>query len=149
MLDGGMWKPMETLRIGDTVLTVEAGELLPTKVLGFLDKRINGKHDYIKLILDTDRSLFISKTHVMFIQDKDNTMRSILAKDARLGDSVFIKDINKVSLARIVDMTMERKTGAYVPLTDAGTLLVDGVLVSCYTNTPHHWFIHLLSAPLR
>lgn len=148
VLEGGLQRPMETLRIGDTVLTVEAGELVPTTVLGFLDKRINQKYDFIKLILEGERSLFISQTHAMFIQDKDSRMRSIMAKDAKLGDSVFIKDLNEVTLARIVDMTMEEKLGAYVPLTTAGTLLVDGVLVSCYTNT-HHWLAHLALTPLR
>jgi len=139
---------MESLRIGDTVLTVEGGKIVPTKVLGFLDKRINHKYDFIKLILDGEKSLHISQTHVMFIQGKDGTMKSILAKDAKLGDLVFVKHFTDITLARIVDMTLEDKTGAYVPLTDAGTLLVDDVLVSCYTNSKH-WISHLALSPLR
>ena len=51
-------------------------------------------------------------------------------------------------LGQITDILVHPKQGAYVPITDAGTLLVDGVLVSCYTNTDH-WMAHAALAPLR
>ena len=60
------------------------------------------------------------------------------------GDMVVTE--NGFSQVKLVTVVV--KSGAYVPLTDAGTLMVDGVLVSCYTNAPH-WLAHTVLAPLR
>ena len=148
VLEGGKQRKMEDLRVGDMILTVENGEVVPTEVLGFLDKWIDRTADYLNIMLEGGRSLYISRIHVMFIQGDDNKARNVLAKDAFPGDVVIIQDGDKISSAMIIDITMEEKRGAYVPLTDAGTLLVDGVLVSCYTNTDH-WLAHTALAPLR
>ena len=51
-------------------------------------------------------------------------------------------------MSSVVEINIEEKTGAYVPLTEAGTMIVDGVLVSCYTNT-NHFLAHIVLAPLR
>lgn len=147
-LDGGKVRPMEDLRLGDDILTVKDGKLVSTKVLGFLDKRINQTTGYLKLIVEDGRSLFISPSHAMFIKGEGSTIKSILAKDAQLGDLVFLQDNLDIVVTKINDISVHTKQGAYVPLTDAGTLLVDGILVSCYTNTDH-WMAHAALAPLR
>ena len=139
---------MTDLRLGDDIMTVKDGKLVSTKVLGFLDKRINHTTDYLKLVVEDGKSLFISPNHAMFIKEEGNTVKSILAKDAQLGDLVFLQDNMDIVLAQINDILLHLKQGAYVPLTDAGTLLVDGILVSCYTNT-NHWMAHAALAPLR
>ena len=38
--------------------------------------------------------------------------------------------------------------GAFVPLTAEGTIVVDGVLASCYASFDHDW-AHLLTTPIR
>ena len=38
--------------------------------------------------------------------------------------------------------------GAFVPLTVEGTIVVDGVLASCYASFDHDW-AHLLTTPFR
>jgi hypothetical protein len=147
MINGEM-KKMENLRIGDVIMTVKNGEMVPTKVLGFLDKRINQTTVYLEVILDDNRSLFISPRHTMFIVRDENTLQSILAKDVGVGDTVIVDTGKEAKFGRVKDVRMEHKKGAYVPLTDLGTLLVDGVLVSSYTNT-NHWLAHNALAPLR
>jgi len=148
MTNGEEFKKMENLRIGDVIMTVKNGEIVPTKVLGFLDKRINQTTVYLELILEDKRSLFISPRHTMFIVRDENTLRSILAKDVGVGDTVIVDTGKEPKLGRVKDVRMKHKKGAYVPLTDIGTLLVDGVLVSSYTNT-NHWLAHIAFAPLR
>ena len=39
-------------------------------------------------------------------------------------------------------------TGAYVPLTREGNVIVDGILASCYPSVDHH-LAHLSTAPIR
>jgi len=141
-------KKMEKLRIGDVIMTVENGEIVPTKVLGFLDKRINQTTFYLEVIMDDNRTLSISPRHTMFTVRNGNVLQSILAKDVGIGDMVIVDTGKEVKFGRVKDLRMEHKKGAYVPLTDTGTLLVEGVLVSSYTNT-NHWLAHIALAPLR
>ena len=148
LLEDGLMKRMEELRIGDTIRTVENGDLVSTEVLGFLDKRLHSMGEYLSISLEDGKSLSISGRHVMFIHGEDNTVKSILAKDVTISDMVYVQYGEKTGMTRVVDIILEQKTGAYVPLTMAGTLLVDGVLVSSYTNTGH-WLAHTAMAPLR
>ena len=43
--------------------------------------------------------------------------------------------------------------GYYAPVTMSGTIIVDGIVASCYTRYKDlqlpHWLLHLLAAPLR
>jgi len=146
--NGGETKKITNLRIGDIIMTVENGEMMPTKVLGFLEKMINQTAVYLEIILDNDRSLFISARHTMFIITNENRLRSVLAKDVSIGDLLILSTGKEVQFGRVQEVRMENKKGAYVPLTDIGTLLVDGVLVSSYANT-NHWLAHIALTPLR
>ena len=40
-------------------------------------------------------------------------------------------------------------SGAYSPLTKEGTIIVDGVLSSCYAHSPDHDVAHFVLTPLR
>ena len=39
--------------------------------------------------------------------------------------------------------------GAYVPLTDEGSIIVDGILASCYPSSVDHNLAHLSMGPIR
>ena len=51
--------------------------------------------------------------------------------------------------AAVTDRVAEAALGLFNPHTASGTLLVDGVLVSAYTEAVHPTVAHLLLAPLR
>merc|ERR1711890_226352 len=144
MLEGGEKKSMEDIRVGDVIVSMDSGKLVSTIVLGFLDKRINQTTKYLNINIEDGESLFISPTHAIFIKGDDNSIKSVLAKEVNPGDMVVTE--NGFSQVKLVTLVV--KSGAYVPLTDAGTLMVDGVLVSSYTNAPH-WLAHIVLAPLR
>ena len=40
-------------------------------------------------------------------------------------------------------------SGAFRPITMEGTIIVDGVLASCYAHSPDHDLAHFAMAPLR
>merc|ERR1712055_348614 len=62
--------------------------------------------------------------------------------------TIHTEDGNKVTKSRVLHIEAGEKEGAYVPLTEHGTLLVDGVLCSSFANVPHG-IAQLLAAPLR
>ena len=80
----------------------------------------------------------------MFVNDYED----VLAEDVNIGDSVIVEDGDYANKSRVVKIEAEKLNGAYVPLTEHGTLLVDGVLCSSYANAPHD-AAHALMTPAR
>lgn len=143
-LVGGITKRMDQLRIGDIVMTLGQNDKLETtEVLGFLDKKKNNTGKYLNLITEDGSSLFISDRHTMFVRE-DGITKSVFGQDVKKGDQVIVS----TGFSTVKEILVDYKTGAYVPLTSAGTLLVDGVLVSSYTNMDHY-LAHKLATPVR
>ena len=139
---------VKELRVGNRILTLDHGVPVTTVVLGFLEKKTLSKGIYLRISLKNGLTLSISPTHVMFVLTENNFIKDVFAKDIFVGDVVYALNNRKGELVEVVNITKIQMTGAYVPLTDTGTLIVDGVLVSCYTNT-YHWLAHSILAPFR
>merc|ERR1719187_1973809 len=77
-----------------------------------------------------------------------NNFEDVMAKDVNIGDLVIVQDGDYVNKSLVVKIEAEKLDGAYVPLTEHGTLLVDGVLASSYANGPHD-VAHVLLTPAR
>jgi len=134
---------MADLKTGDSIMTIVDGELTSTEVLGFLFKK-HGSGAYLTIHTEDGGKVSISGTHVMFV----NNYEDVMAENVNIGDMVIIKDGNNVTKSRVVKIEAEEQEGAYVPLTEQGTLLVDGVLCSSFANVPHD-IAQFLAAPLR
>ncbi|KAG7165954.1 Desert hedgehog protein A-like [Homarus americanus] len=120
----GAHTTMDRLRTGDQVLAVdESGEVVPSTVLGFMDRRPQETALYVTLRTASGQNLTLSPNHVLF-KSAPNSSHPI---------SVFGSDVN---------------IGAYVPLTKEGTLLVEGMMVSCYASYSHS-LAHSFLAPAR
>ena len=139
---------MEDLKVGDVVMTVEDDELVATIVIGFLDRRVTENLMYLKVSIGNGTQLKMSKTHVIFVINNEGQIISKLGKDLRVGEHVTSVHNSLLQTSQIVGITSSSHVGVYVPLTDRGTILVDGVLVSCYTNVDHS-LAHLAFAPAR
>merc|ERR1719309_486972 len=132
---------MTNLKTGDSIMTIVDGKLTSTEVLGFLFKNY-GSGAYLTIHTKEGNKISLSGTHVMFVNDYED----VLAEDVNIGDSVIIEVGEFVNKSRVVKIEAEKLDGAYVPLTERGTLLVDGVLTSCYTNGDHY-VAHALMTP--
>jgi len=134
---------MTNLKTGDSIMTIVDGKLTSTEVLGFLFKEY-GSGNYLTIHTEDGNKVSLSGTHVIFI----NNHEDVLAEDVNIGDSVIVQDGDYVNKSRVVKIEAEKLDGAYVPLTEHGTLLVDGVLCSSFANVPHD-IAQLLAAPMR
>jgi hypothetical protein len=119
-LEAGKWVDvlMQDISIGDTVMDGEGRE---TKVLSWLHKDPDTLVKYFDIA-----GLRISPDHL--VKTPDGFQK---AKDAQ---TVFLygKETNAVRRSFYTK-------GMYAPLTESGTLLVDGFSVSCYANIRWQW----------
>jgi len=134
---------MADLKTGDSIITIMDGKLTSTKVLGFMYKKY-GSGAYLTIHTEDGNKVSISGTHVMFV----NNYEDVMAENVNIGDMVIIKDGNNVTKSRVINIEAGEQEGAYVPLTEHGTLLVDGVLCSSFANVPHG-IAQLMAAPMR
>merc|ERR1711970_347974 len=147
-LSSGETRPMRDVKTGDSVMTMVEGRMTTTKVLGFVAKSVSSSTKYLNIRTEDGRSLSISQTHVMFVSDPYGNSKDVMAKDVNIGDRVMVQDGDHVKKSVVVEIGLEAMVGAYVPLTEHGTLMVDDVLCSCYTNCDHPT-VHLLFSPAR
>ncbi|VDP09656.1 unnamed protein product [Soboliphyme baturini] len=165
------FKRMDELRIGDTVADVDAtGRVTQTKVYAWL-RLDRVQHEFVHIRTESGRSLRLTPNHLIFRQLRGSTATShgcmgasateheaVLASELNVGDTVFSATAEPFSSYECDNVTSVKNVqafGAYAPATMSGTLLVDGVHVSCYTSywlkdTIGHYFIHrVIMAPLR
>lgn len=60
-----------------------------------------------------------------------------------------IKSNGSFRSVRVVEIKSEMRVSAYAPLTNAGTIIVDGVVVSCYAHMVNQNLAHLGFLPVR
>lgn len=151
-------KEMKSLRPGDSVLTLtNKGQKVFTEVITFLHYHPDHDGSYIVLKSESGRSLTVSPNHLIYTtcaedgemkQDKleiEATYAGIL----KGGDKIIFVSQDKIETVSIESVRHVRSYGLYAPLTRSGTIVVDGVLASCYANFPNQRVAHTALAPLR
>ncbi|XP_063777964.1 sonic hedgehog protein [Pseudophryne corroboree] len=156
-MEGGGNKSVRDLRPGDRVLAAdEEGNLVYSDFLTFIDKQESLKMlFYVIETSDPKESIRLTAAHLVFLsQSPTNATRSIksvFASNIRPGDKVFIVDQGMMGLkvVNVERVYLEEDTGAYAPLTSHGTVVINGVLASCYAVIEEHNWAHAAFAPLR
>ncbi|XP_041834762.1 indian hedgehog B protein-like [Melanotaenia boesemani] len=161
MLESGAQKLMEDLRPGDRVLAAsgsDGGELVFSEVLTFLDRDLTTHRLFYTLQTEAGAQLSLTTSHLVFVSEGNcsegavparHTFRTVYAGSARPGQCVLVS-VGKVGrLSRISRVSMRMRRGVFAPLTRQGTVVVDGVVASCYAVVDQHWLAHWAFAPLR
>jgi len=125
---------MKNAKVGDNVMVDEEGNY--GKIYSF-GHYLPGKKitDYIH-IESTDperRPLVLSGAHMVFIK-KEGKRIAIRSDQIMMGDKL-ISIVSDSSSSFVVSRILKNKkgvTGAYAPFTNTGTIVVNGVVASCY-----------------
>lgn len=158
MLADGKSKPLKELQVGDKVLaTDQQGNLVTSDFLMFLDQDQQIKREFH--VLQTDephRRLTLTPAHLVFVVDSSNTnsssIRAVFASNVHLGQwlvAVGIDQTDHLIPARVTKIYVDHYEGSYAPVTSHGTIVVDGVLASCYAVVEDHDLAHWVFAPVR
>lgn len=91
----------------------------------------------------SDHQLALSPKHYVIVAPDQQLVQ---ARRVRLGQLVHLAD---GTTSPVVAKTVERRTGLFNPHTLDGTIVVDGVLASCYTGSVEPATAHALLWPLR
>ncbi|MFT7812298.1 indian hedgehog protein-like [Arapaima gigas] len=97
------------------------------------------------------RTLTLTAAHLLFVADNVTDMVAVFASEVRPGQTVLIVDelLGRLRPAAVERVYTEEHGGAFAPVTTEGTLVVDGVLASCYAVIWDHTWAHWALAPVR
>ncbi|XP_005732645.1 desert hedgehog protein [Pundamilia nyererei] len=152
---GGMQKSLSSLTPGDRVMALSGtGQVVYSQVLLFLHRDQQSWSAFLSLETEHGHRLALTPNHLVFLdphcRQENSEYQPQFASRVRQGDCVLIhKAEQQVHASQIISVSLTESVGVYAPLTDAGTLFVDGVLASSYALVEDHRLAHWAFGPLR
>ena len=142
------------LKYGDMVKTFDAqsNKSTFTKFLNYLHTDKSAKVEYLSIRTESaDKDLIISPLHLIaHISKETRKLEFVFAKELKLDDQLVVETTNgERKHDRCTKIESIQDKGAYAPLTESGTIMVNNVLASCYANTYNHELAHLVFKPVR
>ncbi|GLD46080.1 desert hedgehog protein [Lates japonicus] len=152
---GGGQKSLSSLAPGDRVMALSGtGQVVFSQVILFLHRDQESWSTFLSLETEDGHRLALTPHHLVFLaphcRSDSSEYQAQFASRAKAGDCVLIHAAEgPVRPSRIISVSVEESMGVYAPLTEAGTLFVDGVLASSYALVEHHRLAHWAFLPLR
>lgn len=136
-LESGKVKNLDQLEVGDKV-RVGSNEF--SEVYFFSTQLPESSTKFVKIVTDT-AVLSLTSGHYLYANGE-----LTLAEDVKVNDIVVLSNGTK---ANVKQVDSSWANGLYAPHTLNGDIVVDGVLVSTYTDAVHPQLAHALLSPLR
>ncbi|XP_005995834.1 indian hedgehog protein [Latimeria chalumnae] len=155
MLEGGHRKRVSELAAGDRVLArSDSGEMVYSDFMAFLDKDSSAtKLFYVVETQDPPRRLLLTAAHLVFVAHNVTAewgnAQTVFASSVQPGQYILTEENCGLRWAMVTAVSMEEDLGAFAPLTRHGTVVVDGVLASCFAMVEDHSLAQLAFAPFR
>jgi len=109
--------------------------------------------EFIQLRCEDGSQLDISPEHLLF-KSVNGRAKPVPAKSIEIGESLFRISLQPQEKGIYRSKVLEIKScvtmsGVYAPLTQSGTLIVNGFFVSCYSHVKSHQTAHRAMGLLR
>lgn len=136
---------MDMLQLGMEVLTLnQDGKLVYSPVIAFLDLDSERESKYTTIETEDGTMLTLTRSHLIHsipqgnhaVLKNPNKALPVFASKVKVNDYVYVtsEEHPQLQLSRVVKVDNAKQRGNYAPLTLEGTIIVDGVLVSCYAQ---------------
>ena len=152
---GGGKKTLASLVPGERVMALsDAGRVVYSPVILFLHREQQRRSTFLALQTADGHRLVLTPHHLVFLASQYNLRhgeyKARFASRAQKGDYVLIHGSgDQVRPSRIISISVEDGVGIYSPLTQDGTVFVDGVLASTYAVVEDHRLAHWAFGPVR
>jgi hypothetical protein len=144
---------LRDLQVGDQIMTLSTPNFakqsvrIPTRVYDFVDRVEQTDSIAYFRVQTANHVIEITANHLIWVT-KEPSKPGWYQPAEQLQPGMYLYGSGD-KLERIDRIERVWRTDAFAPLTDTGTMLVNGVLVSCYGNLESHWLAHAVFAPLR
>ena len=152
---GGGKKTLASLVPGDRIMAMsDTGCVVYSPVILFLHREQQSRSTFLALQTEDGNRLVLTPHHLVFLASQYNLRheeyKARFASRAQKGDYVLIHGSgDQVRPSRIISISVEDGVGIYSPLTQDGTVFVDGVLASTYAVVEDHRLAHWAFGPVR
>ncbi|CAD5125014.1 unnamed protein product [Dimorphilus gyrociliatus] len=137
---------VSNLKIGDVIQTSEETY---SPVLTMLDKNDKTPTLFIRIETSLGNSLKLTPKHLIAVQSNILEKEFVFAEKLQNGSKVYVHIDGKEVEDEIVHVEKTVEKGYYAPLTNEGTLIVNGIEISCYALIEDQELAHLSMTPLR
>ena len=119
---------LNQVRIGDAVLTYDYAnsQQVYTELILWADADEETPTRYFCLELEDGSEVNLTGEHLILVGESH---RAIMARDVCVGDVLYKR---KVGYVKVKKISQTMKKGFCAPITAAGTIMVSGILASCY-----------------
>lgn len=159
-VEGGTVKTMGSLQPGEKVLASSqsdgTGPLIYSEVIAFLDRDPNVRKRFYSIQTDSGATLSLTAAHLLFVSVGNcsgpvvrGELRSVYASDVRPGQCVVSTQEQQGHLSRVTEIQIQEDRGVFAPLTRHGTVVVNGIVSSCYAAVDQQGLAHWAFGPLR
>lgn len=152
---GGVQKSLSSVAAGDRVMALSGtGQVVLSQVLLFLHQDQESWSTFLSLETEDGHRLALTPHHLVFLAPHcrldSSEYQAQFASRAKTGDCVLIHTAEaQVRPSRIISVSEEESVGVYAPLTEAGSVFVEGVLASSYALVDDHRLAHWAFGPVR
>eukprot|EP00933_Yihiella_yeosuensis_P012959 TRINITY_DN12246_c0_g1_i1.p1 TRINITY_DN12246_c0_g1~~TRINITY_DN12246_c0_g1_i1.p1 ORF type:complete len:307 (-),score=47.25 TRINITY_DN12246_c0_g1_i1:157-1077(-) len=130
---------LDEVQAGDLLLSGDESNrrLSFSPFLGHLHREVKTALDFVALrTAASSTPLLISQEHLVFTASSPSE-RFVATRASTLQKGQWIRRMGcdgDLCAVQLVDVSQELSTGLYAPLTESGTVLVNGILCSCYAD---------------
>ncbi|XP_046353868.1 uncharacterized protein LOC124133511 isoform X2 [Haliotis rufescens] len=147
-LETGETIPLSSLQIGQRVL-VSLGktgyDFSTVYLFGHLQEASVAKFINIET---ENHTITLSPDHYLYTR-KNQCWVETAAEDVATGDILLTEHCNVMKEEKVTRISTSFEKGLYAPFTMTGTIVVNGVLASCYVNCISPGWAHVLLWPVR
>lgn len=145
---------LEELRVGERILALDTttGSFKYSEVILFLDRDPEQRREFLRLRTASGRTLTVTPSHLLMVASNTSDtyrVQAVFADRVKVGDRVLIHNRLQPEIDTVISTEAILKRGVYAPLTREGTVVVDGIVASCYAVVDSQSIAHWSYAPFR